>query len=298
MNANIHQGKGKGATTQSAPTQRPSSYIPAQSNIETIEQVRKVFEIFKNSGGEVRPHFISTGESGSGKSLTIQALCDELQLNLLEINAAGLTKEGTSGNSLSKALSPLRNQQGGLWVVFADEFDKLFLSTNDNSSLAHETTVGVQNEFLKVLEGRSATVFGDYGKYVDVPVDKVLFVFAGAFNGEQDIDVDRLRMLGMKTEFIGRVGLVFNFKKVTIADLENILNASPLLNQYLNLYEDISKAEVVEAVMAAVAENFEQNTIGARILTTLLHQYFINGGNLQKKQVKQTTFQTKMKLKP
>ena len=32
----------------------------------------------------------------------------------------------------------------------------------------------------------------------------------GAFNGEEDIDIDRLREIGLKTEFLGRVGIVFN----------------------------------------------------------------------------------------
>ena len=71
-----------------------------------------------------------------------------------------------------------------LTVVFVDEFDKLFISGNSNDSAAHETTTGVQNEFLKVLEGGTASVFGDYGKYVPVQMNKVMFVFAGAFNGE------------------------------------------------------------------------------------------------------------------
>ena len=69
-------------------------------------------------------------------------------------------------------------------VVFVDEFDKLFISTNSNSSVANEITVGVQNEFLKVLESPSTAVYGDYGKYIDVDISKVLFVFAGAFNNE------------------------------------------------------------------------------------------------------------------
>ena len=70
---------------------------------------------------------------------------------MLEINAAQLTKEGTSGNSLSKALSPIMMLPANqLTIVFVDEFDKLFINGNMNSSLANEVTVGVQNEFLTV----------------------------------------------------------------------------------------------------------------------------------------------------
>lgn len=72
-----------------------------------INEVNRILNIFKKSDCEIRPHFILTGPSGSGKSFTIKTLAEKNDLGFLEINAAQLTKEGTSGNSLSKALSPL-----------------------------------------------------------------------------------------------------------------------------------------------------------------------------------------------
>ena len=115
------------------------------------KEIGRILDIFVKSDGKIRPHFILTGESGSGKSHTIKSLCRQREIDMLEINAAQITKEGTSGNSLSKALSPIMNMKSKKVVVFVDEFDKLFISTNSNSSVANEITVGVQNEFLKVL---------------------------------------------------------------------------------------------------------------------------------------------------
>lgn len=74
-----------------------------------IKEVNRIFQVFVNSNCKIRPHFILTGESGSGKSFTIKQLCDMNELNFLEVNAAQITKEGISGNSLSKILSPLVN---------------------------------------------------------------------------------------------------------------------------------------------------------------------------------------------
>lgn len=74
------------------------------------------------------------------------------ELSFLEVNAAQITKEGISGNSLSKILSPLVNYSHTPIVVFVDEFDKLFINGNTNSQLANESTASVQNEFLKLLE--------------------------------------------------------------------------------------------------------------------------------------------------
>ena len=263
-------------------------------SIQSINSIRRILNIFQTSEAEIRPHFIITGPSGSGKSHTLQALCTELDLAMVEVNAASLTKEGTSGNSVSKALTPLLQYGGRPVVCFVDEFDKLFISGNSNSDLAHETTNGVQNEFLKVLEG-SASVFGDYGKYVNIKTDNVLFVFAGAFNGEEEIDLDRLREFGIKTEFLGRVGLAYGMQKVTLEELKNILENSPLLAKYLQLVPDANKEVVVNKVMEVVTANYEKNTIGVRLINTLIHQYFIDGG-LKDKEAKKVTFQKTLSM--
>ncbi|MCA9911800.1 MAG: AAA family ATPase [Anaerolineae bacterium] len=259
-----------------------------------IDKIRRIMTIFKASSAEVRPHFIVTGPSGSGKSHTIACLAEELDLNVFDVNAAGLTKEGTSGNSLSKALTPILHSGGQPTVCFVDEFDKLFISGNSNSALAHETTNGVQNEFLKVLEG-SASVFGDYGKYITIDTSHVLFVFAGAFNGEEDIDLDRLREFGLKTEFLGRVGLAYGLEKVSLEDMRNILEHSPLLDKYMALVADVERQTVCKEIMKVVKDNYEKNTIGVRLINTLIHQYFIEGG-IKAKEAKKVAFQKKLSL--
>jgi ATP-dependent protease Clp ATPase subunit len=279
-----------------APSSARARNTITKSNAETINHIRTVMQIFVNSEAELRPHFFLTGESGASKTHTINALCDELKLDFLTVNAAQLTKEGTSGNSLSKALSPLLHHSDQARVVFVDEFDKLFIAGNTNTQLAHETTAGVQNEFLHVLESQYTAVFGDYGKYVNVRCDNILFVFAGAFNGEKNITLDRLRDFGIKTEFLGRVGLLFGMTKVSLEDMERILNESSQLARYLKLFTDAKKADVVKVIMEAVRENYDKNTIGIRILTTLVHQYFINGGRLIQQEVKASTFQKTMSL--
>ena len=261
---------------------------------QTIDAIRRVLKIFESSEGEIRPHFIVTGPSGSGKSHTIQCLAEEMNINFFDINAAGLTKEGTAGNSLSKALTPLLQSGGQPTICFVDEFDKLFISGNTNSALAHETTNGVQNEFLRVLEG-SASVFGDYGKYDNVKTDNVLFVFAGAFNGEENIDLDRLREFGIKTEFLGRVGLAYGLEKVSLAEMKDILDKSKLLANYLVLFPDVKKTDVTDVVMKILTENYEKNTIGVRMINTLIHQFFIEGG-IKEKEAKKTSFQKTLSL--
>lgn len=263
---------------------------------QLINDVRKILEIFKASECAIRPHFILTGESGTGKSFTMRNMTQQHELGFLEVNAAQLTKEGTSGNSLAKALSPLLQMGSKPCVVFVDEYDKLFISGNSNDSIAHETTTGVQNEFLKVLESDTASVYGDYGKYVTAPAKNVLFVFAGAFNGEADITLDRLREIGLKTEFLGRVGLVYNTKRLSIDDMYAIVDHSELLKNYCKLFENADKEEIVYHLKAYIKKYHEFNTLGARLINTLIHQYFIKGGLPKENEVKEVTFTRKLKL--
>jgi len=271
---------------------KQNSRIAEQAKVK--KDLDRIIKIFKGSEAKIRPHFVLTGPSGSGKSHIIQAIAEEHDLGYLEINAAQLTKEGTSGNSLSKALAPLAQTSGILTLCFVDEFDKLFISGNSNTSLAHETTNGVQNEFLRVIEADTTQVFGDYGKYVTASVKNVLFVFAGAFNGEENITLDKLREFGIKTEFLGRVGLIFNLEKLSIDSMYAALQSSAILDNYLQLFPSINRDDVEEAVMNVVAEQHDQNTLGIRLLNTLINQYFINDGKLLKPQIAQTTFQTKL----
>ena len=263
---------------------------------ELSKELSKVFDIFTTSNCEIRPHFILTGSSGSGKSLLINTLSEKYKLGYVEINAAQLTKEGTSGNSLSKALSPLLGFGGKPTIVFVDEFDKLFISGNSNDSHAHESTTGVQNEFLKVLESDVSSVYHDYGKYANASTKNVLFVFAGAFNGEEDITIDRLREIGLKTEFLGRVGLVYNTKQLSLEDLYGIIDESPLLIKYLNLFEDVDEEKAKLELKGYIQKNYTLNTLGARLINTLIHQYFIKGGKLDSNEIKKISFTTKLKL--
>ena len=252
------------------------------------KELSKILDVFIASNGNIRPHFILTGESGSGKSFIIKSLAKAKDLGFIEINTAQITKEGTAGNSLSKALTPIGTMKNKLTVIFCDEFD--------NSSIANDVTVGVQNEFLKVLESDTASVYGDYGKYVNVDMSKTLFVFAGAFNNEPHIDLDKLRQFGIKTEFLGRVGLIYNLNRLTLDDMYLILEQSDLLNMYLDIFSDVKREDVIKDIKRHLENVYSKNDLGARIINTLIHQWFIKGGKLGNKDVEEITFQQKLKL--
>jgi len=239
-----------------------------------VQGFTKILEIFSESNGKIKPHSFTIGPSGSGKTSIIKELANRMGINFVSIDGAGLTKEGTSGNSLSKAFGELKNFQNKLTVIFVDEFDKLLIAGNSNSELAHETTTGVQNEFLNALEGSEVSIMADYGKFAKINISKCLFVFAGAFNGEEGITRTRLAGLGVKTEFIGRVPIVFTLKKLKLDELNQIVDVSPTLDQYCELYSIESKT-VRKWVKEKLAEVYEESSIGAREIDQLVHRYFV-----------------------
>lgn len=260
---------------------------------ELVKNITRIFEIFNASEGEIRPNFILTGGSGTGKTFIINQLANKFNMGFCEINAAQLTKEGTSGNSLSKALSPLMNMTNKLNIVFVDEYDKLFISGNTNDTAAHDTTVGVQNEFLKVIESETTQVYGDYGKYISVPTKNTLFIFAGAFNNEENITLDRLREIGIKNEFLGRVGLIYNTNNLTLDNMYTIIDNSVLLDNYCKLFNK-DYDTVADIIKNAINKYHEKNSLGARMINTLIQQYFITGNIVFTNDNKDTEFKEKL----
>lgn len=106
-----------------------------------------------------------------------------------------------------------------------------------------------------------------------------------------------MREIGIKTEFLGRVGLVYNTKPLTLEDLYKIIETSELLDKYLALFKDVEKEDVINDLKEHVKKNFQFNTIGARLINTLINQYFIKGGELEEEEVKELSFQTSLTLK-
>lgn len=235
-------------------------------------QITHLVRTHINSNADIRPHFFLTGPSGSGKSFLTKRICEEMQVPYFEVNAAQLTAEGLSGNSLSKAMRPLTKHWDKPNVVFIDEFDKLF-------SRGGQTTEGfrsdVQDEFLHMLEAKNVSIFTDYGKYEPFKVENTLFIFAGAFQGQNIRDLQGLRDAGMRTEFVGRVPLVFSTEAVSMDELLKALPNTKLLRDYLSLHPEITKSRACNSIEKLIRIQQKQCDLGIRLLTSCTHQFFM-----------------------
>lgn len=246
--------------------------IKIAEQASTVAAVASCMDYFQLSQCTIRPHFFMTGPTGSGKSYIVDSLAKQRKLQMLEVNAAQLTREGISGNSLTKALSPLRSMADIPTVIFVDEFDKL-LSTHGS---ADEARLGVQDEFLKVVESDYLSVFGDYGKYARVRADNLLFVFAGVFGdkGDGSFKIDELRELGLRSEFLGRIGLCVSTKRIPISTLVKHIGEADLLDRYLKMHPTIKRPIVVRELRKRMMEDDNSSAAGFRGINTLIHQFF------------------------
>ncbi|WBQ32487.1 ATP-dependent Clp protease ATP-binding subunit [Erwinia phage Kuerle] len=237
-----------------------------------VRQVGTILETFIESDCEIRPHFHVTGPSGSGKSYLIGKACEEVGVKMIEINAAQLTAEGLSGNSLSKALRPLREHWNMPNVIFVDEFDKLFQTNGEKTENFRSQ---VQDEFLTCLESKYSSILTDYGKYDPVRIDKSLFIFAGAYSNQKINNISELRDAGMRTEFLGRVPLIFSTVEVTMEDLRKQIKHVGLYQAYKRLRPETKDADAVKGIAKILEQQNKDMNIGIRLLNTAIHLYFM-----------------------
>ena len=244
--------------------------FPSQESVAA--GLTHVMRIHRDSEGLIRPHTHLTGPSGSGKSFLVNQIATQLQIPFMEVNAAGLTAEGLSGNSLSKALRKLRDHWNEPNVIFVDEFDKLFQRNG-------ETTEGfrsaVQDEFLMALESKYTSVFTDYGKYEPVVVNNSLFIFAGAYSNQRVENMQQLKDVGMRTEFVGRVPLVLFTKEITMQELEDVLPQIDLFKNYMSMFPRTNRRIAVVKLTEMLKAQQRELPIGIRLLNSVIHQYFM-----------------------
>ena len=250
-------------------------FVLLDEQAKVADALRRVFEIYINSDGAVRPHTMLTGQSGTGKTAIVKWLCNDFDCNLIEVSASQLTDEGVSGNSISKALVPLETSQDRPTVVFFDEFDKLFKKDYRAGDVI-SGTLGVQNELLTLLETTKTAVLGQYGHYNQVGTGHVLYIFAGSFHGEDIKELDELLDFGVKPEFLGRVNVYYNTIPLSDDSIVKYMSECALLDTYLELFENVDKDYVLQIKVPVLKRKIKKSPLGLRLAHAEINDFFIN----------------------
>ena len=246
------------------------------------------------------------GPTGVGKTAIFKKIQKLLDIPITIFSVPGLSQAGYIGRSTDEILKQvyLENEENielaEKSIVILDEFDKLAYNGNDKDGAV--STVGVQNELLKIIEGctRIVELDNDLGSFV-IDTSNMLFIATGAFqelyeekpnqkvtigfnsatsiqNKKKEINPDKLTEYGIKREILGRLPIIVELNKLTKEIFKEIIlesDESEMISHIKFLNSLGIELTNLDEIVDLIIEDAMKRNIGARGLIPTINNIFI-----------------------
>ena len=185
-------------------------------------------------------------------------------------------------------------------IIILDEFDKLAYKGEESGSVS---TMGIQNELLKMIEGNTYNV--EVGQRTCIfDTKSITFVCCGAFQElyedkktpqkskigfgsisseeskkESQSMSDKLVSYGLKREIVGRLPIVLQFNALTKDNLKDIILNSKTseFQEYIRILKEFGIENInIDDLVDIIVNDAMERKIGARGLTSTIVNMFNN----------------------
>jgi len=247
--------------------------------------------------------------SGSGKTYLISQLAKAAGLGFYTIDASSITPSGYKGTNLSQAIYAVKagaesSSKFETSIILFDEFDKLAYGRNGQAE-----DFNSQANFLTLLEGKVFTHTDSNGVNHKLNTSRILFLFAGAFQGLDEIvkkristrksigfysldkkqEVDNKTLLaqatiadvekyGFNRELLGRIGSIHYIPPLTRQDYLVLLRdgENSVQGKYVKLLEANKVGfRITDEACDIIADQAMEKNLGARAATTIVMEQIL-----------------------